>query len=102
MAISSTLPAFIPSATIADRTVAAPTATVRHGLLARCRGWLVRRNTAACLRELDPHLADDIGVAPNPGRRPEGFAVDPGPLWGIGLAPMPRDLRSPWTERCRG
>jgi hypothetical protein len=103
MSISTALPDAVPSsATGAGRNVAASLAVVRDGLLARCRAWLARRDTTARLRDLDPHLARDMGVAPCGDGCPEGFATDPRPLWGIGLTPQPMDTQPPRAERCRG
>lgn len=95
MAVQSTHPGVGLAAAAAHRAR-------RRGLLARCREWLRRRDDAARLREMDPRLARDIGVAPGGDRRPEGFAVDPRPLWGVGLTPWPVDARPPWVERHRG
>jgi hypothetical protein len=102
VAIESTLPGIIPAAGVARRTASAPGMAARRWLLARCGDWLRRRNDAARLREMEPHLARDVGVAPGCDRGPEGFALDPRPLWGVGLTPRPTDVRSPWAERCRG
>jgi hypothetical protein len=66
-----------------------------RGLLARYGDWVRRLDDAARLAELEPRLARDIGAAPGGGRRPEGFAVDPRPLWGIGLTPQPANGQSP-------
>jgi hypothetical protein len=38
---------------------------------------------------MEPHLARDIAAAPRADCTPEGFAVDPRPLRGIGLMPQP-------------
>lgn len=83
--------------TIARRLIGAIGAPRRAqpGLLARLRAWLRRREGAARLREMDPAQARDIGVPPGPDRPPEGFAVDPRPLWGIGLVPRPMDAAPP-------
>jgi uncharacterized protein YjiS (DUF1127 family) len=67
------------------------------GLLARYGAWMRRRDDAARLAEMDPRLARDIGAAPGGERRPEGFAADPRPLWGIGLTPQPMDGHAPWS-----
>jgi hypothetical protein len=72
-----------------------------RGLLLRrvalsMRRWADRRR----LRDIDPHLARDIGVAPGWNRAPEGFVVDPRPLWGIGLTPEPvGELPRPWNRK---
>ena len=100
MAIQTTFADLLPYADNARRTATTPGAG--RGLLARCGDWLRQRNDAAYLREMEPHLARDIGVAPGRGPCPEGFAADPRPLWGIGLTPQPMDTRSPQAERCRG
>jgi uncharacterized protein YjiS (DUF1127 family) len=63
----------------------------RPSLLERYGAWLQRRQDAARLREMDPRSAADIGAAPGADRAPAGFAVDPRPLWRLGLAPMPMD-----------
>jgi hypothetical protein len=65
-------------------------------LLARCAAWLRRVTDAQRLSELEPRIARDIGAAECPDRYPKGFAVDPRPLWGIGLTPMPMDTLPPW------
>jgi uncharacterized protein YjiS (DUF1127 family) len=102
MAIQITLSDVIPYATGARRIAKAPGVAARPGLLARCHAWLRLRNDMARLREMEPHLARDIGVAPGRDRAPEGFAVDPRPLWGVGLTPQPMDLRSPRAEHRQG
>jgi hypothetical protein len=48
--------------------------------------------------ELEPRLARDIGVSPSGNGMPEGFAIDPRPLWGIGLTPEPIGAA---TQVCR-
>jgi hypothetical protein len=68
-------------------------------LLARCGAWLRCMNHAAALREIDPRMARDIGVSLPADRGPEGFAIDPRPLWGIGLTPLPMDTLPPWSRR---
>jgi uncharacterized protein YjiS (DUF1127 family) len=102
MAVSTAFPGVILPTGETRRTAAPPSPATRPGLLARCGGWLRRRSDAARLREMDPHLARDIGVAPACGPCPEGFAVDPRPLWGIGLTPQPMAPHSPRAERRRG
>jgi hypothetical protein len=105
MAIESTLTGTFPAFGGAPRTASAAGsgAAAQSRLLARCRDWLRRRRYAACLRELDPRLALDAGVAPGwADRGPEGFALDPRPLWGIGLTPRPMDARPPRAERRGG
>jgi hypothetical protein len=79
------LPRVISSAGGSGRTSAAPPTGARGDLLARYGARMRQRIDAARLRELDPHLARDIGITPAGGGRPEGFAVDPRPLWNIGL-----------------
>jgi hypothetical protein len=66
---------------------AGPTRGLFNRLVSRRRG----RQDARILRELDPHLALDVGAAVPLNRRPAGFLVDPRPLWGIGLVPQPID-----------
>jgi hypothetical protein len=70
---------------------------VGRRLLARCGDWLRRRNDAARLRDMEPHLARDIGISPRGGRAPKGFAVDPRPLWGVELTPLPTATAPPWS-----
>ena len=72
-----------------------------HRLLARYGTWVRRRNDAARFAEMEPRLARDIGDVPGCASRPECFAVDPRPLWGIGLTPQPLDRRWPPSERGR-
>jgi uncharacterized protein YjiS (DUF1127 family) len=67
-------------------------------LLARYGAWLCRLNDAAALREMEPHRARDIGVAPGCDRAPDNFVVDPRPLWGIGLTPQPTEAMPPWSK----
>ena len=89
MAISTTFPDVVPPTGETRRAATAPSPAARPGLFARCGGWLRRRDDAR------PPARD--GAAPGarhrrrPGLRPcpEGFAVDPRPLWGIGLTPQP-------------
>jgi uncharacterized protein YjiS (DUF1127 family) len=102
MSISSTLPGVIPSLGAARPAAKAPGAAPRRGVLAQCRDWLRRRDDAARLREMEPHLARDIGAAPSCNRGPEGFALDPRPLWGIGLTPRPMNETPPWSGNRRG
>ena len=103
MAIESTLPEVVSFAGGREhRTPTAPGAAALRGLFALCGNWLCQRNDDVRLHEMEVHLARDIGATPARGRCPEGFAVDPAPLWGVGLTPQPTDTRSPWTERCRG
>jgi hypothetical protein len=66
-----------------------------QGLPASVWQWADRRR----LREIDPHFARDIGVAPGWDRAPEGFVVDPRPLWGIGLTPQPMEHITPRQSR---
>jgi hypothetical protein len=68
-------------------------------LLARPLGWLRRVQEVRALRALEPRLARDIGAAPARDRPPEGFVVDPRPLWGVGLTPQPSDVLPPWRRR---
>ncbi|MBD0274982.1 MAG: hypothetical protein ICV73_24035, partial [Acetobacteraceae bacterium] len=92
MAVSITLPDVSPLAGSPRPAATTPAAAIAagRGLLARCADWLRCRSDAARLREMDPHLARDIGLVPDCGDRgPDGFAVDPRPLWGIGLTPQP-------------
>jgi uncharacterized protein YjiS (DUF1127 family) len=64
------------------------------------RAWLRGIGHARALREMDAAQARDIGVAPGWDRAPEGFGVDPRPLWGIGLTPQPMDSTTrPWSKR---
>ena len=79
------------------RTRSAP--RERPSILARYATWLRRLNDAQSLHEIEPHMARDMGVAPGADRCPEGYAVDPRPLWGIGLTPMPGDELPPWSRR---
>ena len=61
----------------------------RPGLLGRCGAWIRRLKDAQSLSEIEPRMARDIGVPPGRNRCPEGYGVDPRPLWGIGLTPQP-------------
>jgi hypothetical protein len=86
------------------RSGVARSARSRHGrgldsLLAWYGAWLSRLNDGAALREIEPRMARDIGVAAGTDRCPQGFAVDPRPLWGIGLTPRPTEELPPWTSR---
>ena len=63
-----------------------------RGLLARYGAWVRRLDDAERPAELDPRLAGDIGAAPGCERCPESFAVDPRPLWGIGLTLQPTEV----------
>jgi hypothetical protein len=60
-----------------------------RSLLAQYGEWLCIWTDAARLREIEPHMARDIGVAPGLDRCPEGYAVDPRPLWGSARPPAP-------------
>jgi hypothetical protein len=64
---------------------------VLHGPLAACRAFLRRLADRARLRQLDARLARDLGLPERgaAGAPFEAFLVDPRPLWGIGLTPMP-------------
>lgn len=66
------------------------------GLFARYCFWLRRLEDVQQLREIEPHLARDIGVSPGAHRCPNGYTVDPRPLWGIGLTPYPVDVLPAW------
>lgn len=68
----------------------------RGGLFARYCTWLSRLQDAQRLREIDPRMARDISVSLGADRCPDGFAVDPRPLWGIGLTPRPMDVPPAW------
>jgi len=57
---------------------------------------LRRVNDARALQALEPRLARDIGADPSGNPAPEGFAVDPRPLWGVGLTPQPVSEHPPW------
>jgi uncharacterized protein YjiS (DUF1127 family) len=103
MAIANALLRVGPFAGSVGRTAAAPRAAPASVLLARYSAWLRRRIDAARLRELDPHLAHDIGITPAGGGHREGFVVDPRPLWGLGLTPQPTEVSPPWSgDRHRG
>ena len=102
MAVSTTFPDVAPPTGEYFRTDTAPGSAARPGLLARCNGWLRRRNAAAQLRDMEPRLARDIGVAPACDPCPAGFAVDPRPLWGVGLTPQPMGAAPPWSPRRLG
>jgi hypothetical protein len=69
------------------------------GLFTRYRRWIARRTDAQRMRELEPRLARDVGLPPGQDRPPEGYLVDPRPLWGIGLTPQPLDIVPPWSNR---
>src|SRR5687768_10296200 len=94
----------LATAAAASRRPAAGAAA--RGLLARAGAWLRRMNETAALREMAPERARDIGLAPGcRDRAPEGYAMDPRPLWGIGLTPRPMDVdpalvpRTPLSRR---
>lgn len=74
----------------------------RGGLLARYWLWLRNLEDAQRLREIEPHMARDVGVSPGADRCPDGFAVDPRPLWGIGLTPCPMDVPPAWPAASDG
>jgi hypothetical protein len=98
MAVSITLPDISPSASSPRPAAATPAVAIAagRGLLARCAYWLRCRRDATRLRDMEPYLARDIGLDPGCGDRgPEGFALDPRPLWGVGLTPQPMDTRPP-------
>jgi hypothetical protein len=58
----------------------------RLDLAAYCRRGISRYLAGGHIDALDPHMARDIGAFQrNP--MPEGYVVDPRPLWGIGLTP---------------
>jgi hypothetical protein len=63
---------------------------VATGLFAWYLRWLQRWEDTQRLREIDPHLAADIGAPPGADRHPAAYAADPRPLWGVGLTPRPR------------
>jgi len=94
---STTLPGITISAGGAARTGAAQSVALGRRLLIRCGEWLRHRNDAARLRDMEPHFARDMGVAPVSDGCPEGFATDPRPLWGVGLTPMPTSVAPPWS-----
>jgi hypothetical protein len=74
-------------------------ATVAADLVARCGAWMRRAHDEARLREIEPRMARDMGATPAAGcQAPEGFAMDPRPLWGIGLTPQPMDVAPPWSR----
>jgi hypothetical protein len=77
---------------------ASATPRPRRSLLDRCSAWLRRRDDAARLHEMDPRMARDIGAAPGRDGCPQGFAVDPRPLWGVGLTPQPTETTPPWSS----
>lgn len=91
----------VNTATWPDQPISAAAAPVPGvgTLLARCGAWLRRVNHAAALPEMDPRMARDIGASLQADRGPEGFAIDPRPLWGIGLTPAPMDTLPPWSRR---
>jgi hypothetical protein len=61
----------------------------RSDLAVYCRRWIGRYLARRHIDSLDPRMARDIGAFQhNP--MPEGYAVDPRPLWGIGLTPERR------------
>jgi len=77
---SAQLPGFQSSRSAAD---------TGRGFVWRSMTWIRQAADRRHLREMDPRLARDIGVARGWDRPPEGFVVDPRPLWGIGLTPQP-------------
>jgi uncharacterized protein YjiS (DUF1127 family) len=85
MAMQIALPRVISFTGGSGSTGAAAPSGALADLLARYGARMRRRRDAARLRELDAHLARDIGVTPADGGRPEGFAVDTRPVWSIGL-----------------
>ncbi len=83
---------------IAERPLAEAVPS-RAGLLDRGRAWLRQRATSRILKELDPHMALDVGVEPACDPRPAGYVVDPRPLWGIGLIPQRMTPAPPAWDR---
>jgi hypothetical protein len=105
-------PRFPPGAVRRDSRTAGPRVpelagqgtTRRPSLLDRYGAWLRRREDAARLREMDGRAARDMGVIAFRASHdaPQGFAVDPRPLWGVGLTPQPMDVSPPWAAGRRG
>lgn len=87
----------VPFLAPAGRKAARPVAGA--GLLARCAAWLRRAGDISGPQEVEPRLARDMGATPAGDGRPEGFAADPRPLWGIGLTPQPMETDPPWRRR---
>ncbi|MDI3305636.1 MAG: hypothetical protein QJR07_00930 [Acetobacteraceae bacterium] len=87
----------VPFLVPASRRTARPTAGAE--LLARCAAWLRWISDDSCPHGMEPRLARDIGATPAGDGRPEGFAADPRPLWGIGLTPQPTETDPPWRRR---
>jgi hypothetical protein len=63
----------------------------RRRPLAACREFLQLLADRARSREVDARTARDLGLPPcgASGAPLDAFLVDPRPLWGIGLTPMP-------------
>jgi len=59
------------------------------GLLSVYIAWIESLRDAQALREMEPRRARDMGIPAGPDHCPAGFAVDPRPLWGVGLTPAP-------------
>jgi hypothetical protein len=51
-----------------------------------CRRWISRYLAGRHIDALDSRMARDIGAIRH-DPMPEGYAIDPRPLWGIGLIP---------------
>ena len=100
---ATTSPSALPGSTAALGVAPAVAAAWRLPglLLARPLVWLRRMRDARALRDLEPRLARDIGTAPGRDLPPEGFVVDPRPLWGVGLTPQPGNPLPPWRGRGR-
>jgi hypothetical protein len=67
----------------------------RLDLAAYCRRWISRYLAGGHIDALDPRMARDIGAFQrNPV--PEGYVVDPRPLWRVGLIPEPIRAARSW------
>ena len=67
---------------------------VRRNPVSLARQWLRKRADARVLQSLDASVARDIGIGVGWNPR-ASYAVDPVPLWGIGLTPQPVSTQPP-------
>lgn len=90
LSTEATRPSAAPCTSAASFRIA-PTAAWHFlgPFLARAVRLLRRMHDARAIQALEPRLARDIGAAVRSDCRPDGFTVDPRPLWGVGLTPQP-------------
>ena len=80
--------------------LAVPSAgSILGAILARYGAWLDRLDQADRMREIEPRLARDAGIPAGADRCPDGWVVDPRPLWGIGQTPGTGDVLPDWNSR---